>query len=49
MVGDVVDGAPQRDFSDRPRSVVGEVGGKDADPQLALQEGRNEHTHIVTT
>lgn len=33
-----MDGAAERDFSDRPRGVVGEVGGQDADPQLALWE-----------
>lgn len=38
VVGDIVDGAPQRDLSDRPRSVVGQVGGQHADPQLALQD-----------
>lgn len=42
MVGDEVNGAPQGDFPDWPRSIVGQVGGQNADPQLAL--GR---THTI--
>lgn len=38
MVGDVVNGAPERDFSDWPGSIVGQIGGQDADPQLALSQ-----------
>lgn len=44
VVGDVVNGASQRDFSDRPGGVVGQVGGQDADPQLALFP-THPHTH----
>lgn len=40
VVGHVVDGAPQRDLPHGPRSVVGQVGGQDADPQLPLWEPR---------
>lgn len=36
VVGDVVNGTPEGDFSDWPRSIVGQVGGQNADPQLAL-------------
>lgn len=32
VVGDIVDGAPQRDFSDWPRGVVGQIRGQNADP-----------------
>lgn len=40
-----MDGAPQWDLSDRPRGVVGQIGGQDADPQLALWEIHTEaHT-----
>lgn len=41
-----MDGAPQWDLSDRPRGVVGQIGGQDADPQLALWEIHTDtHTH----
>lgn len=36
MVGDIVNGAPQRDFPDWPGGIIGQVGGQDADPQLSL-------------
>lgn len=42
MVGDVVNGAPEWDFSDWPRGIVGQIGGQDADSQLALWK---THTH----
>lgn len=40
MVSHVVSRAAQRDLPDGPRSIVGQVGGQDADPQLTL--GRME-------
>lgn len=36
VVGHVVDGASEWDFSDRPWSVVGQVGGEDTDPEFPL-------------
>ena len=36
VVSHVVGGAAQRDLPNRPWSVVGQVGGQNADPQLAL-------------
>lgn len=47
MVGDIVDGASQWDFSDWPRGIVGQIGGQDAYPQLTLWE--NTYTHILKT
>lgn len=44
MVGDVVNGAPEWDFSDWPRGIVGQIGGQDADSQLALWK-THRHTH----
>lgn len=44
MVGDVVNGAPEWDFPDWPRGIVGQIGGQDADPQLALWK-THRHTH----
>lgn len=38
VVGDVVNGAPERDFSDWPGGVVGQVRRQDTDPQLTLWE-----------
>lgn len=50
MVGDVVDGAPQWDFSDWPRGIVGQIGGQDADPQLSLWKKHTQrHTHALKT
>lgn len=40
-----MDGAPQWDFSDWPRGIVGQIGRQDADPQLTLWE---RHTDIHT-
>lgn len=40
VVGDIVHRAPQGDLPDGPGGVVGQVGGEDADPQLALWEKR---------
>lgn len=37
VVGDVVNGASEGDFAHWPGSVVGQVGGQNADPQLALR------------
>lgn len=48
VVGDVVDGAPQWDFSDWPRGIIGQVGGQDADPQLSLWD-THRHTHALKT
>lgn len=45
VVGDVVDGASQGDLSDRPRGVVGQIGGQDADPQLALWENKQAYKY----
>lgn len=48
MVGDVVNGAPEWDFPDWPRGIVGQIGGQDADPQLALwKTHRHTHTHTL--
>lgn len=37
MVGHVVGCAAQWDLPDRPRSIIGQVGRQDADPQLTLE------------
>ena len=38
MEGDKVGRDLRRDLTDRPRGVVGEVGWKDTDSKLTLQE-----------
>lgn len=47
VVRDVVHGASEGDFTDRPGGIVGEVGGQDADPQLPLVGTRGTHLHAV--
>lgn len=42
MVSHIVGGAAQRDLPNRPRGVVGQVGGQNADPQLTLGGHRGE-------
>lgn len=37
-------GASERDFTDWPRGIVGQVRGQDADPQLPLEE---THGHTL--
>lgn len=37
MVGDIVDSAPEWDFSHWPRGVIGQVGRQNTYPQLPLQ------------
>lgn len=47
VVGDVVDGAPEWDFSDWPGGIIGQIRRQDADPQLTLWE-THKHTQKHT-
>lgn len=47
VVGDIVHGASERDFTDWPRGIVGQVGGQDADPQLPLEETHRQTFRLV--
>lgn len=43
-----MDGAPQWNFSHWPRGIVGQIGGQDADPQLALWENTQKTRQKAT-